>query len=261
MSRRYTVATSVRSSTPSTPLDAVAAHDDPRVDESRCAFVERDESADLLLVGVVHDHPASVARVRAVLQATTPDTLALELPPASVSCYRRLAAQRGHAADGETPPGGEMSAAIDASPDAAVVGIDPLDARFLHTVGHDLLAERHSTETVRSVARRTVGIARRIGRQRLAASGLGDLSTADEQAEYDDVGSTAAEHAEHEAEHVSRCSLLRSVTERPLAVGVVTTARERRMTERLRDVDGDLCVAVVGWAHLDALVERLGGTD
>ncbi|MCL7417304.1 MAG: hypothetical protein M8354_05630, partial [Halalkalicoccus sp.] len=80
---------------------------------------------ELTLVGVVHDHPASVARVEAVLRDSCPETLALELPPLAIPLYRSYATDAGFPSNA----GGEMSAAIRAST-ASVVGIDGPSSGF-----------------------------------------------------------------------------------------------------------------------------------
>ncbi|PSQ01139.1 hypothetical protein BRC94_04635 [Halobacteriales archaeon QS_5_70_17] len=48
-----------------------------------------------VVVGVVHDHPASVRRVKALAAATDPDVLALELPPLAVPLLRRRVRRDG----------------------------------------------------------------------------------------------------------------------------------------------------------------------
>ncbi len=101
--------------------------DDPRITEQFCRHLEG-SAGDLILLGVVHDHPASVARVERVLEAVDPDVLALELPSAALPLYRTYAA--GGADESDSPRfGGEMSAAIRASPDVDVVGIDARTGR------------------------------------------------------------------------------------------------------------------------------------
>ncbi|MFC5970356.1 hypothetical protein ACFPYI_03350 [Halomarina salina] len=236
------------------PADGADQRDaDSRLDEPFCRRIDREGGTTLHLVGVVHDHPASVARVRRVVAATTPDALALELPDGSLPLYRQFAER-----DGDSRRGGEMSAAVDAAPDARVVGIDPLDARFVRSMAATVVRERHDRRTAWSLAKRTVGIARRIAHHRLAAAGLRDRSTVDDPTTYGCEDASPDEQADHESEHVSRCCLFRGVTERPPAVEITTDARERRMAERLDALDAETVVAVVGWGHLDALVRRLG---
>jgi pheromone shutdown protein TraB len=214
-----------------------------------CRHLPRDDGADLLLVGVVHDHPASIARVQHVVEAAAPDVLALELPPASLPLYRQFAASE------DPTRGGEMSAAIATAEAAELVGIDPLDARFVRTLCRETIRDSPSPETVHVVARRTVGVAKRIARQRLAAANL--CSDVDDRATYDCAGESLAEQVAHEAAYVEQCATLTQATVRPPVARISETARERRMAERLTDRSSGLVVAVVGWGHLDALVERL----
>ena len=68
---------------PAAPL--VDRIDDPRVTDRWC---RRGPATNVTLLGVVHDHPASVARARIVAEAMGPDVLALELPAAAVPLYR-----------------------------------------------------------------------------------------------------------------------------------------------------------------------------
>jgi hypothetical protein len=57
---------------------------DPRLES---AYLTTLDGGAVTLVGVVHDHPASVARVRAVVARRRPDVVALELPPLAVGLY------------------------------------------------------------------------------------------------------------------------------------------------------------------------------
>ncbi|MFC6768739.1 hypothetical protein ACFQE6_28125, partial [Natrinema soli] len=69
--------------------------DDPRITPQFCRRLP-DSTGDLVLLGVVHDHPASIARVERVLQRVEPETLALELPPVAMPLYR-IYARKGDA--------------------------------------------------------------------------------------------------------------------------------------------------------------------
>ena len=111
--------------------DELAASEDPRLDEEylRC-LPGTDRHGPVLLVGVVHDHPASIARVVRMVETFPPDTLALELPPLAMPLFRR------YAADSQQPPrlGGEMSAAIQSTDAGHDRGPDGRrrDGRLLH---------------------------------------------------------------------------------------------------------------------------------
>ena len=101
-------------------------HDDPRITGEHIRSVET-PTGTVTLVGVVHDHPASVFRVRTTVSECNPDVLALELPPLSLPLFER------YAEDTRTPPvfGGEASAAIQAASTDHVVGIDGPTPSFL----------------------------------------------------------------------------------------------------------------------------------
>ncbi|WP_336344001.1 TraB/GumN family protein [Halalkalicoccus ordinarius] len=208
------------------------------------------------LVGVVHDHPASVARVRSVIETTDHATLALELPPLAIGLFEEYAADPR-----ETPAfGGEMSAAIAAS-DARVVGIDGPSRRFLRAlvrhVAHDrprrgelsrLLsattrAVRHalSCRLAGSLARRT-GIRVEVGSPRT----------------YDCTpAGSLAEQADHERTQVSRArSVLRAFPSPELARR--DAVREDCMATSIANArEAGPVVAVVGIDHLDGLAARL----
>ena len=66
----------------------------------------------LLVVGCVHDHPASVFRARSLVESLAPDVVAVELPGLAVPLFERV----GRTADeGPDSVGGEMSAALPAA--------------------------------------------------------------------------------------------------------------------------------------------------
>ncbi|WP_137289090.1 hypothetical protein [Natronorubrum halophilum] len=239
-----------------------ASFDDPRITAQFCRRVTG-SAGDCLLLGVVHDHPASVARVERVLESVEPETLALELPTAALPLYR------AYARDGESdaPPrfGGEMSAAIRAAPDAAVVGIDAPNWSFLHQLVTRLIADRVSTTTARRVISSLGGATREALTCRVAATLTYATSmtvTCDEPIEYEcDHADPPAEQAAHERSHVAGVqALLASVRTDDSALAYRDETRERCMADRLEELrsttDGDV-VAVVGVDHLETLAESL----
>lgn len=240
------------------PSEDPPALDDPRVHD---AYVRRfgpdGDRAETVLVGVAHDHPASVHRVSALAAATDPDVLALEMPPLSLPLLRV------YAAEGGDPPdrGGEMSAAVRAAPNARAVGIDGIDARFLWTLAGTLRATDADAGTVADVAGRTGRVARRTAacwlRGAFGTAGPDPL----EPTTYD-CADDPAEQAAHERAHVGRCrSLLDAVGSSP-SNSAVDAAREACMARRIAALRTDgRVLAVVGWAHLDPLAERLRRAD
>ena len=236
--------------------DFPASFDDPRITGQFCRQVSG--SPDLSLLGVVHDHPASVARVQRVLEATEPDVLALELPPAAVPLYRTYARD-----DTERPRfGGEMSAAI-AATDAEVVGIDAPNWSFVRRLVTRLVADRAAPETARRVVSSLGGATREALACRVAATLTHATSmtvTRDDPIEYDcSHDDPPARQAEHERSHVATVqALLGSVDTDGSALSYRDDTREQCMIDRLEELRdrGDV-VAVVGVDHLDALEDGL----
>ena len=235
--------------------------DDPRVTSPFCRRL-RDGASNLTLVGVVHDHPASVGRVEAVLERCQPAVLALELPPSAISLYRAYA---DGLEPGSTPRfGGEMSAAIARVPDATVVGIDAPNWTFCRRLATRLVADRADAGTARTLAGSVAGAARTALACRFAATVTDATSmtvTTDEQIEYACTeADPPARQAAHERAHVAGIrALVGGAT--PPALAYRDEARESCMVDRLAAVreEGEV-VAVVGVDHLDPLAEAfLGG--
>ena len=241
--------------------------DDPRVTEQFCRRISGPDG-DLHLLGVVHDHPASVGRVERVLEAVAPATLALELPPAAVPLYRTYADDESA---GETPPrfGGEMSAAIRAATDddvaAEVVGIDAPNWSFLRRVVARLVADRASAATARRVISSLSGATREALTCRVAATlnhATSMTVACDDPIEYECTHDDDPERqADHERSHVAGVqALLGCVETEGSALVYRDETRERCMIDRLEalraETDGDV-VAVVGVDHLETLAEAL----
>ncbi|ARS90111.1 hypothetical protein [Natrarchaeobaculum aegyptiacum] len=241
--------------------DFPASFDDPRVTDQ---FVRQVTGpTDLTLLGVVHDHPASVARVDRVLRHLQPATLALELPPAAVPLYRAYARDGA----GEGPPrfGGEMSAAIRATPEADVVGIDAPNWSFVRRLATRLIADRVSATTARRVVSSLSGATREALTCRVAATVTHATSmtvACDDPIEYEcSHDDPPTVQAAHEREHVARVqTLLASVDTDGSALSYRDETRERCMIDRLEEIraDGDdQVVAVVGVDHLETLADAL----
>ncbi|OIB58427.1 hypothetical protein [Natrialba sp. SSL1] len=229
------------------------------------------DTSTLYLLGVVHDHPASIGRVMRVADEVDPDVLALELPPAALPLYR-VYARNGAVTEtaGGTefvPPsrGGEMSAAISAATDASLVGIDAPNWSFLRRLVTRLVADRVSPGTARRLLSSLGGATRDALTCRIAAT-LTDATsmtiTPDEQIEYDcSFDDPPAEQASHERAHVASVqALLGSLETTDSALAYRDETREQCMVDRLAaiqtETDGDV-VAVVGIDHLDRLADEL----
>lgn len=232
-------------------IDALEARSDPRLTEEfwRAVPAEGDRSP-AILVGVVHDHPASSFRIEAVASAFDPDVLALELPDLAVPAFERIAEERS---DDE---GGEMSAAIAASPGAEVVGVDAVGPRFLIRLARNARGSDASLGTVREVVGEVGGIARHAVACRLdgdevrasPATGAHGVSVADDP----------AVQAEDERSTVARSRALLGAVERPHADLLLDATREETMATRIDALrETGPVLAVVGMDHLDSVTERV----
>ena len=222
-----------------------------------------DDHGTLTLVGVVHDHPASVYRVRHVIESIAPEVLALELPPISLPLFEQ------YAASDRTPPtfGGEMSAAIQAAGPDTAVGIDRPTGGFFRRLGRNLLRERPSLETVRNVVSNAVETTKHAFVCRAAAA-VGARTAI--RLEVDSPiphaitrTDTPDDQARDEREQVHRSRSFMNAfrtASRSRASRLEDDAREAAMAARLAELreDGDI-VAVIGIDHLDSLAERLDG--
>jgi pheromone shutdown protein TraB len=231
---------------------------DPRIHEEYVTRVDGDDAGDVLLVGVVHDHPASRHRVREVVASYGPDVLALELAPLSLPLFERAAAEPRDA----PAVGDEMSDAIAAAPDARLVGIDGLDAGFFATLARRLAAERPDRGALRSLAGGVASVAKQAVACRVAAL-VGEHTRyrlwVDDPVEHDCTpADPPADQAAHERQQVATSRAFLSAVGQPTPVEIRDEVRETCMVRRLdalRD-DGDVA-AVVGLDHVDALAAGL----
>jgi pheromone shutdown protein TraB len=212
----------------------------------------------VVLLGVVHDHPASIYRVQQRVEALDPDVLALELSPMAVPLFEQ------HAAVEQTPPvlGGEMSAAIQAASCARIAGIDGPSPRFLGRLFRTLHRETGSPEAVSAVSKRVVSVTKHALLCRLAAILAASTGLRVEVGETvahdctwrDDPETQAAD----ETRQIQQAETLLKTLARPEASVCRARARETHMADRLSTLRerGDV-VAVVGVGHLDAVAERI----
>lgn len=214
-------------------------------------------TGDVILTGVVHDHPASAYRVRTVVRATDPDLLALELPPLAVPLFERDAAE-----ERRPPAGDEMRAAIRAATTDAVVGIDGPTPAFLWRLARTAYREDAGLATVRALLAGVVSVTKHAVACRLAAT-LGGSSPVRPPARSPvalecDPGDDPQRQADDERSHVRRAEAVLGALGGLDALHLRDVAREAHMAARL---DGlrhvGTVVAVVGAGHLDAVVERL----
>lgn len=235
---------------------------DPRVgpDHLRAYHADGDP---LVLVGAVHDHPASAYRARRVVEALAPDAVGVELPGLALPLFERRA-REGASGDDDRGDGGEFGAALAAGAeiDARRVGIDALGPSFARSLWRELRARDASLGTARRVLDAVGNVASHAVSCRLAAS-LGERWPRDpgRDARFDhDVSPGAAPErlAEHEARQLSRSRSVLRALERPVADDVVDAARERTMAANLatlRSAGGT--VAVVGFDHFEGIDAHL----
>ena len=236
--------------------------DDPRLRDEFVRTVpapDRSETGRVTLVGVVHDHPASAYRARAVVRERDPDVVALEAPPVAVPLYRTYA-------DSDARPsfGGEMSAAAQAAreSDAEVVGIDGPTTAFFARLARNCWRERASPGTLRRVASGVASVSRHAVVCRLAAAvadRTGLRVEVDDPVIHDcERTDSPAEQARDEREQARRSRSLLRAFDPPEPVALRERTREECMADALADLRtrGET-VAVVGLDHLDAVADRL----
>lgn len=218
-------------------------------------------SSEITLVGVVHDHPASIYRTQAVINAVDPAVLALELPPISIPLFEAYANTEA------SPPafGGEMSAAIQAAAPDSAVGIDRPTGGFFHRLGRKLLEEQPTVETVRNLLSNITSTTKHAVVCRVAAVLASQTSVrieVDSPNTYDtDQTDSAPAQARDERQQIRRSRSFMNAfqtSNRSRASQIEDAAREADMATRLSALQahGDV-VAVVGIDHLDSLAERL----
>ncbi|SNZ06227.1 hypothetical protein SAMN06269185_1095 [Natronoarchaeum philippinense] len=236
------------------PFDSLP--DDPRLDGDHVRHVSGEH--DVFVVGVVHDHPASVHRVRALVDALDPHVVALELPELAVPLYRAYVENP----EQSTERGGEMSAAIDAADGSTVVGIDAPSWRFLRALGRLLRTEETDRENVERVVRGLATVTRRALASRLAApiarrTGVEfDLNAPTEHG-CTDVDAPEAQAAD-ERRQIRRSVALLGALDGGGAATLRDAARETAMAEAIAtERETGSVVAVVGRDHMDPVAERL----
>jgi pheromone shutdown protein TraB len=237
--------------------DTAAPEDDPRMNEE---FVRRLPESNLTLVGVVHDHPASVHRARAVVRERAPEVVALEAPPLAVPLYEV------YARDSRTPPafGGEMSAAAQAASerDAEVVGIDAPTSDFFARLAENCWSETASLGTLRRVASGVAAVTRHALTCRLAAEVAERTSLrveVDHPIDHDcSHADPPAVQARDECEQARRSRSLLRAFDPPRPVRLRDDTREECMAENLESLRSrGETVAIVGLDHLDTVAGRI----
>jgi pheromone shutdown protein TraB len=256
-----------------------APTDDPRIHDDYVEVLPGDSGADgpadartegrsgdVILVGVVHDHPASVHRVRSLIGSYDPATVALELSSVALPLFEEYADCDGPSDErNDAPPelGGEMSAAIRAA-DCDVVGVDAPNAAFFARLAARFREERPDLRTVYSVLRGVVSVTRHALTCRLGASVArltGRTLELDRPVDHDCTRrDPPAEQASDEKRQASQSLSLLRAFETPEPMHLRDSTREECMAAKLADLrtEGDV-LAVVGIDHLDGVAAELDG--
>ncbi len=233
------------------------ATDDPRMNDE---YVRRLPEENLTLVGVVHDHPASVHRARAVVASRGPEVVALEAPPLAVPLYE------AYARESRTPPtfGGEMSAAAQAArdEDADVVGIDGPTMAFFARLVRNCRAADASLGTLRRVAAGVTSVTRHALTCRVAAALASRTALrveVDDPVAHDcDRWDPPAVQASDERAQARRSQSLLRAFDPPRPVRLRDETREECMAENLSSLcERGETVAIVGLDHLDGVAEQV----
>jgi hypothetical protein len=244
-----------------TAPDAASDADPPTDHRYVATFPGAGEEGTVTLVGVVHDHPASITRVRRAVTAVAPAVVALELPPLAVPLYEAHAA-----GDGRPSLGGEFSAAADAAATDDVVGIDGPSPGFVGAFLRRLYRDGPSPAVVGRSLRSLASASARAATCRVAAwvtsntslrVGVGSVTPHETSASDPHSEQVADERAVIQSAVSIRRALETSSSSRHRS-----EAREAHMAERLSTARerGDV-VAVVGAGHFDPLADALASSD
>jgi len=234
---------------------------DPRITDDYIRRLSCEGETELVLVGAVHDHPASKYRVRTVVEEHDPDALAVELPPLAVPLFQQ------YANDTQTPPrfGGEMSAAIQVASTDRVVGIDGPTPRFTARLAKNLYRDGASRSTARNVGKSLLSVTKHAFVCRCAAvldSATNVRLEVDSPVTHDcDWSDEPQRQAEDEQGQIRQARSIMNAFEPTKAARFRKETREGYMVDRLSTLrqEGEL-VAVIGIDHLDTLAESLADT-
>lgn len=245
-------------------VEAALSTNDPRVTTRHLQLVPRfDTLGEVLLVGVVHDHPASIARVGHILTTIRPDSLALELPSLAVPLFERYAR-------GDRPPtiGGEMSMAVWAAGSARSIGLDSPNWDYVRRLVGRLRDGEVSEQTLRDVLADLVGSTHQAVACRLAGfvgTVTGVLFQPYPTLEYDcTMMDSPADQADNENEHVETQQAFIDAVEIPAARTLIDELREETMADRLHELrHHGTVIAIIGVQHVEPIgshLERLART-
>lgn len=234
--------------------DALA---DPRIDDEYLRAFDGPENP-VLVVGCVHDHPASRYRVETLVRATLPEAVGVELPALAVPLFERAGR------DPDVAAGGEMGAALAAARavGARRNGIDTLDVRLAGSLVSELRRRSASPATLRRVLGAVAGVGRNALSCRFAAAlGRYDGSSVLSDRAYDyevDRSAMPESQAADERRQLARSRSVLRALQRPVADEIVDAARERTMVANLASLgESGSVVAAVGFDHLAGITDGL----
>lgn len=233
---------------------AIACDSDPRVRGEYIRHIPT-TGGSLVLVGVVHDHPASIYRAEAIIDTLDPDVVAVELPDILIPPFAAAIAS-------DDRVGGEMSAAMRAAGTDAVLGIDVPSRGLVSAVSAAISTHEPGLLTVGRTLRSVGKMVGHSALGRLAHAGVPGLPTVrdlEHSQAYDiSVDATPRAQADHEAAHLGRSTTLLRAFEPPPATRLMDAIREQHMADRLESICRErTVVAVVGYSHLDGIAATL----
>lgn len=232
---------------------------DPRVRAEYLRCIPRTPNrGTALLVGVVHDHPGSLARVARVLEAVRPDILALELPSLATPLFRR------YAEDTFTPPrlGGEMSLALQTARSVRSVGIDAPNRTYVRLLAHQFWSDGSSFRLFNIVLRdllRSTAHAVACGLGAILSTFVGVTPKLYSHSSYaTTLLDTPNAQADDEASHLSKQQAFLRAVAIPGHRQLIDETRDDTMAARLQALrlEGDV-VAIVGMEHLRPVADRI----
>lgn len=239
-------------------IESALSTDDPRVSSESVHLIPQfDSLGDVLLVGVVHDHPASIARVGHILTAITPDVLALELPSLALPLFKEYA-------DGDDPPslGGEMSMALWAAGPVHTVGIDAPSGGYVRQLARRIWEGDLSGQTLRALIEDLgtslrQAVTCRVGGVLGALTGV--LIQPYPNLEYDcSMMASPDVQAAHETDHIETQQAFFNAVEIPEERSLMDEIRETSMALRLHGLRQDgTVIAVLGVQHVEPVERHL----
>ena len=231
---------------------------DPRVTGQHVRYIPASDGAGyVVLVGVVHDHPASIYRSGHLVETLDPAVLAVELPRAAIPLFESFEADE----EGSASIGGEMSLALKRAR-GAKVGIDAPSLRYTrHLVSY--LAREDVPPILYWRVFKDLAISTFQALLTVFAAVVGNLTgmrlKAHTPVEHPvSPQDSPQEQADAESEHIATREAFMQAIEVPETIDIIDTIRERVMAERIAELRsrGDV-VAVVGIEHLDPVRDRI----